>query len=415
MHPKTNMIKKFHLFHIVEKSPWPLLASLGALSLMISTVEWFTNINPLPTLIALITTIWIGYKWWRDVSKESFTQGNHTKNVNIGLQTGMILFITSEVLFFSAFFWAFFHRRISPTVELGQIWPPRTIIPFNPINVPLLNTLILISSGISITWAHHELVIFNKSKRISAIVTTVYLGILFSALQAIEYTEAPYTLGDSVFGSTFFIATGFHGLHVLIGTTFLVITTKRICRRFISPEHITGFECAAWYWHFVDVVWLFLYTRIYWWGSYSYSTYRTIVFQTRGKGVIKTTVSVRIIIALISALVMAPKAVALISEQMQNKWSPFECGFMNLRKPQNPLSIQFFTTAVLFLIFDIEISLLFPVPLEKNTTQKDTLATIFLIILVAGLFYEWKTEKLNWSVWKTKTFTLQVNKNISSH
>lgn len=206
--------------------------------------------------------------WWIDISKETLKQGNHTKNVNKGLQLGILLFITSEVLFFVAFFWAFFHRRISPTIELGQEWPPKIINPFNPLNVPLLNTLVLISSGASITWSHHRLIIKEKKKSENTLITTILLGLLFTALQAIEYIEAPYTLTDSVFGTTFFVATGFHGLHVIIGTTFLIVTLNRIKNITKSPEHTTGFECAAWYWHFVDVVWLFLYTRVYWWGSY---------------------------------------------------------------------------------------------------------------------------------------------------
>jgi cytochrome c oxidase subunit 3 len=181
---------------------------------------------------------------------------------------GIILFIVSEVLFFISFFWAFFHSRLAPSVEIGITWPPKNIIPFNPFQIPLLNTIILLSSGISVTWAHHRLIENNHTQTIKGLAVTVILGLYFSTLQAFEYIEAPFTFADSVYGSTFYIATGFHGLHVIVGTRFLSVCLYRLLRFQFSHKHHFGFEAAAWYWHFVDVVWLFLFITIYWWGSF---------------------------------------------------------------------------------------------------------------------------------------------------
>ena len=171
-----------------------------------------------------------------------------------------------KFFFFISFFWAFFHRSLSPTIELGIIWPPIGIIAFNPFQIPLLNTAILLASGVTVTWAHHSLIERNHTQAIQSLFFTILLGIYFSILQAYEYIESPFTIADGIYGSTFFIATGFHGLHVLIGTTFLLICLLRHINNHFSKTHHFGFEAAAWYWHFVDVVWLFLYISIYWWG-----------------------------------------------------------------------------------------------------------------------------------------------------
>ena len=165
------------------------------------------------------------------------------------------------------FFWAFFHRSLSPAIELGASWPPIGIISFNPFQIPLLNTAILLASGVTVTWAHHRLIENNHSQTTQGLFFTVLLGIYFTILQAYEYIEAPFTIADSIYGSTFFIATGFHGIHVLIGTTFLLVCLLRHLNNHFSKNHHFGFEAAAWYWHFVDVVWLFLYITIYWWGG----------------------------------------------------------------------------------------------------------------------------------------------------
>lgn len=185
-----------------------------------------------------------------------------------GLKWGIILFITSEVFFFISFFWRYFHSRLAPTIQLGLSWPPAHIIPFSPFKIPLLNTILLITSGLSITWSHHRLINKTFNQTANGLLITIYLGINFSIIQAYEYFIATFTIKSSVYGATFFIATGFHGLHVIIGIIFLLVNYLRIIAKFnhLTPNHHLGFEIAAWYWHFVDIVWLFLYLSIYWWG-----------------------------------------------------------------------------------------------------------------------------------------------------
>jgi len=172
--------------------------------------------------------------------------------------------------FLYLFFWAFFHRRISPSIEIGQQWPPLSVITFDPINIPLLNTLILLSSGVSVTWSHHRIITSDYRGLIVSLGLTVLLGIYFTFLQGFEYKESFFSISDSVYGSSFFIATGFHGLHVIIGTSFLLVIFIRMYVFQACSWHLMGFEAAAWYWHFVDVVWLFLYVSLYWWGSLSW-------------------------------------------------------------------------------------------------------------------------------------------------
>nr|AYR05104.1 cytochrome c oxidase subunit 3 [Scymninae sp. 2 ACP-2013] len=261
------MSHKNHPFHLVDYSPWPLLGALGAMISMMGLIKWFHLFNNNLFLLGLTITTIIMYQWWRDIIRESTYQGHHTLMVTIGLRWGMILFITSEVFFFISFFWSFFHMSLSPTIELGLIWPPKGISPFNPSQIPLLNTLILLSSGLSVTWTHHSLMENNWNQAFQSLLITVILGVYFTILQSIEYLEAPFTMADSVYGSCFYIATGFHGLHVIIGSIFLLICLLRIWLNHFSYSHHLGFEMAAWYWHFVDVVWLFLYISIYWWGS----------------------------------------------------------------------------------------------------------------------------------------------------
>nr|ARH55054.1 cytochrome c oxidase subunit 3 [Leiodes picea] len=258
---------KNHPFHLVDVSPWPLMGALSAMILMIGLIKWFHQFNSNLFLLGIIITIMVMYQWWRDISREGTYQGLHTYNVTMGLRWGMILFITSEVFFFISFFWGFFHSSLVPSIELGMIWPPKGICTFNPIQIPLLNTLILLTSGLTVTWAHHSLIENNFKQTTQGLSLTVILGIYFTILQAYEYLEAPFTISDAIYGSSFFMATGFHGIHVLIGTTFLLICLIRHIQNHFSSIHHFGFEAAAWYWHFVDVVWLFLYVSIYWWGS----------------------------------------------------------------------------------------------------------------------------------------------------
>nr|QIT06411.1 cytochrome c oxidase subunit 3 [Neelides sp. FZ-2019] len=261
------MIKSSHPFHMVDISPWPITGAIGALGITSGITKWFHWFTTDLLMLSIMLTILTSFQWWRDISREGTSQGLHSIYVVNGLRWGMILFITSEVLFFFSFFWAFFHSSLSPTMEIGIYWPPMNIEVFNPIQVPLLNTIILLSSGITVTWTHHSLINGNHSQAIISLLMTVILGIYFTCLQALEYWEASFSISDSTYGSTFFVATGFHGLHVLIGTTFLIICLTRIYSYHFSTSHHFGFEAAAWYWHFVDVVWLFLYISIYWWGS----------------------------------------------------------------------------------------------------------------------------------------------------
>nr|YP_010924940.1 cytochrome c oxidase subunit III [Sinergasilus major]WKB17744.1 cytochrome c oxidase subunit 3 [Sinergasilus major] len=261
----SNMIS--HPYHLVDESPWPLMASVSGLGLTFGLVKWFHSQSVSLTLVSLVMLLMVMYQWWRDVSREGAYQGLHTSVVELGLRWGMVLFITSEVFFFLSFFWAFFHSSLSVNIELGNVWPPMGISTFNPFGVPLLNTLILLSSGVSVTWAHHALLESNFNEVKMSLLITVILGLYFTLLQGMEYYEASFNISDSVYGSTFFIATGFHGLHVIIGTTFLIVCLLRVLNGSLGSKHHFGFEAAAWYWHFVDVVWLFLYMCIYWWGG----------------------------------------------------------------------------------------------------------------------------------------------------
>nr|UKE80205.1 cytochrome c oxidase subunit III [Zonitis atripennis] len=258
---------KNHPFHLVDVSPWPIMGSMSALILMTGIVNWFHLMDNSLLLLSMISMLMIMHQWWRDISREGTYQGLHTFSVTLGLQWGMILFITSEVFFFISFFWGYFHNSLSPAIEIGAIWPPKGIQPFNPIQIPLLNTLILLTSGLTVTWAHHSLMENNFSQASQGLILTVILGLYFSALQGYEYLESAFTISDAAYGSSFFMATGFHGIHVIIGTSFLLVCLIRHQMNHFSQIHHFGFEAAAWYWHFVDVVWLFLYISIYWWGS----------------------------------------------------------------------------------------------------------------------------------------------------
>nr|WIL79828.1 cytochrome c oxidase subunit III [Clerus klapperichi]WIL79866.1 cytochrome c oxidase subunit III [Clerus dealbatus] len=261
------MSNKNHPFHLVDYSPWPILGAFSAMTVMMGMIKWFHLYNNNLLLLGFLIMTLIMYQWWRDIVREGTYQGLHTYKVTLGLRWGMILFITSEVFFFISFFWGFFHNSLAPAIEIGMNWPPLGIKPFNPIQIPLMNTLILLTSGLTVTWAHHSLMENNYKQALQGLFFTVILGIYFTMLQAYEYLEAPFTISDATYGSSFFMATGFHGIHVIIGTTFLLICLIRHYFNHYSSIHHFGFEAAAWYWHFVDVVWLFLYISVYWWGS----------------------------------------------------------------------------------------------------------------------------------------------------
>ena len=254
-------------FHLVEFSPWPLTGSIGALILTIGLTSWFHGYSIICPMIGLLIISLTILQWWRDVIRESTFQGFHTNKVIKGLRWGIILFITSEILFFFAFFWAFFHRSLAPSPELGCRWPPTGIRALNPFAIPLLNTAVLLASGVTVTWAHHRIIEAKFNRSLQSLILTIILGVYFTILQATEYYDTSFSIADSVYGSTFFVATGFHGLHVLIGSSFLIVCLIRAYIHQYSSTHHFGFEAAAWYWHFVDVVWIFLYLCIYWWGS----------------------------------------------------------------------------------------------------------------------------------------------------
>jgi heme/copper-type cytochrome/quinol oxidase subunit 3 len=266
-----NVEKKFnsHPFHLVDPSPWPFFTSIALFVFTLGIVLFFHTFKfgvcvLLFGLIFLISTMVI---WWRDVIREATFRGQHTLKVTEGLRLGVVLFIISEVMFFVSFFWAFFHSSLSPSIEIGGVWPPKGLEVLNPFGLPLLNTLILLSSGATVTYAHYCIQSQDLKNGCIAFFATIFLAVVFTLFQAYEYVEAPFNLSDGIYASTFFVATGFHGLHVIIGTAFLVTCFYRFVSLHFTPRHHLGFEAAAWYWHFVDVVWLILFIFVYVWGS----------------------------------------------------------------------------------------------------------------------------------------------------
>ena len=254
-------------YHLVEKRPWPLTGSIGALSTALGLVIWFNQKSPILLILGLILIVITILCWWRDVIRESTFIGHHTSVVISAHRIGIILLIVSEILFLLSLLWALLHSSWTISPNLGCVWPPIGVNALNPLRVPLLNTGLLLSSGATVTWAHHAVISGDQDEAANALKWTVTLGAIFTGLQAIEYLEAPFTIADSVYGSVFFVATGLHGLHVLIGTTFLIVCTVRVSQLHFSPTHHVGLEAAVWYWHLVDVVWILLYLCVYWWGS----------------------------------------------------------------------------------------------------------------------------------------------------
>nr|QKG02540.1 cytochrome c oxidase subunit III [Diploderma splendidum] len=261
------MTHQMHPFHMVTPSPWPILAATSTLILTSGLVMWMHLKTATLINIGLTALLLTSFQWWRDITREGTLQGHHTKKVQKGLRYGMILFITSEILFFFGFFWTFFFLSFSPSHYLGLQWPPKGISTMDPFEIPMLNTMVLLTSGLTVTWAHHSIMEGNRKNSINALIMTILLGLYFTALQAMEYHEAKFSISDGAYGSTFFITTGFHGLHVMIGTLFLTTCLMRQKMYHFTTSHHFGFEAAAWYWHFVDLVWIFLFISIYWWGS----------------------------------------------------------------------------------------------------------------------------------------------------
>ena len=280
--------QKNHDYHIIAPSPWPFIGSVGAFVLALGGIAYMRYLNagelhlfginlvtPWLFVMGIAIVLYCMYGWWSDTIKEG-KEGHHTRVVSIHLRYGMIMFIASEVMFFAAWFWAFFDASLFPNdaeqvaraAYTGGTWPPQGIEVLDPLHLPLYNTIILLLSGTTLTWAHHAMLVKDRSGMIAGLALTVALGVLFSFVQAYEYAYAPFGFKDSIYGATFFMATGFHGFHVFIGTVFLAVCLFRAIRGDFDGKNHFGFEAAAWYWHFVDVVWLFLFFTMYVWGSW---------------------------------------------------------------------------------------------------------------------------------------------------
>ncbi len=265
--------EKNHDYHILEPSPWPLMGALSAFILFLGSVMYMNTGWPWVMIVGLLGVLYTMYVWWADVIKEGQT-GDHTPVVKIGLRYGVIMFIASEVMFFVAWFWIFFKSALYPMDQIDGIivtatqWPPVGIETFDPWHLPLINTLILLCSGAAATWAHHAIAHENNRKDLqTGLLIAVVLGVFFTILQVYEYSHASFAFSGNIYGGVFFMATGFHGFHVIIGTIFLAVCYFRARAGHFTKESHVGLEAAAWYWHFVDVVWLFLFISIYVWAA----------------------------------------------------------------------------------------------------------------------------------------------------
>lgn len=263
---KTSINKfQFFPFHLVDPSPWPILLSFSLLNTAIAAVLYFHGFQYGGALLilGLILSSFGMILWFRDVITEGTYLGHHTKEVKNGLMIGVILFIISEVFAFLSVFWAFFHSSLSPAIEIGGTWPPAGITPLDPFAIPLLNTFLLLSSGAFITYGHHALIAGDRKAAIDGVFMTILLACVFTGLQYFEYSEAGFTMSDGVYGSAFYASTGLHGFHVIVGTLFILVGFIRIINYQLTKEHHQGFEASILYWHFVDVVWLFLFVAVY--------------------------------------------------------------------------------------------------------------------------------------------------------
>jgi heme/copper-type cytochrome/quinol oxidase subunit 3 len=263
-----SLTRTYHKFHLVDPSPWPLMGSLGAFFATYGGVLYMHQFEGGWDLMmtGFFMVIYTMFTWWRDIIREATFEDAHSVVVQKGLRLGMILFIASEVMFFFAFFWAFFHSSIAPVHNIGGVWPPKAVTTISPYGIPLSNTFLLVTSGATVTWSHHALLAKAKRHALISLSMTILLALLFSYLQFLEYASAPFNISDGIYGSCFYMSTGFHGFHVLIGTIALIVSLARITLSHFTKQHHFGFESAIWYWHFVDVVWLFLFANVYWWG-----------------------------------------------------------------------------------------------------------------------------------------------------
>ena len=243
--------------HLVELSPWPMLTSLTLVNIIVSD----------NMILNIITLLLIVFQWFRDIIRES-QSGEHTLFVQKGITLGFLLFLISEIMLFISFFWAFFHSSLAPSIELGLIWPPLGINQVNPWGIPQLGSIVLLSSGFVVTLSHHNLLLGKKKESIIYLQLTIILGMLFIFLQFTEYNYGEFTITDSVYGSVFYMTTGLHAIHVIIGTFFLIVQLIRLSYDHFTLEHHLGYEFAIFYWHLVDIVWLFVFLSYYWWGSY---------------------------------------------------------------------------------------------------------------------------------------------------
>ena len=256
--------EKKHDYHLVDPSPWPIYTSFSCLVLAIGSVYYFHNDVSWGMYLGLALLIYGAYMWFRDVVIEAEHQGHHTPVVQIHHRYGMTLFIASEVMFFVAWFWAYFNASLFPTEAVGSTWPPPDIITFDPWDIPLINTLILLLSGTTVTWAHHAMLENDRKALVNGLILTVFLGFIFTCFQAYEYHHATFTIDVNIYGSTFYMLTGFHGFHVTLGAIMLTVILFRCIKGHFTNENHFGFEAVAWYWHFVDVVWLGLFVFVYW-------------------------------------------------------------------------------------------------------------------------------------------------------
>ncbi len=256
-----------HDYHMVGPSRWPIMGGFSTLLLAVGLILFMHDYTPWILPLGFLAVAYTMMVWWRDVIQEATFDGSHTPVVQIGMRYGMALFIVSEVMFFVTWFWAYFNASLFPTELIGGTWPPVGIETFDPWHLPVINTLILLTSSCTVTWAHHAVINGDRKGLITGLWLTVLLGATFTSIQAYEYIHASFAFAGGIYGSTFYMATGFHGVHVIIGTIFLTVCLVRAYKGHFKPDHHFGLEAAAWYWHFVDVVWLFLFTCIYWWGS----------------------------------------------------------------------------------------------------------------------------------------------------
>jgi cytochrome c oxidase subunit 3 len=273
---------KPHPFHLVNPSVWPLMGALaggifatGMILFMHEAKIGNFEVGIFGPILGVLAILSVMFFWWKDIVFESIVEKAHTEVAAIGFRYGMLLFIASEVMFFVAFFWAFFDASLysNEAIQFARVeytqgqWPPPQFHFVEAFGLPFMMTMVLLLSGTTVTWAHHAILEGKQAEMAKALGVTVLLGIIFLAFQAYEYHHSAFAFKDGVYASVFYMATGFHGFHVMVGTIFLAVCWLRAHQGHFTKERHFGFEAAAWYWHFVDIVWLFLFVAVYWWGN----------------------------------------------------------------------------------------------------------------------------------------------------